>query len=261
MKRYRLVWCVIGLLFLVTFGDILSRELTVKAAHDFTQARVIAHRGYGNPENSLKAYQSAYDAGFKYVETDVRFTKDNVPVCIHDTGVDRLSNGTGLVDELSLSELQTLDFNGESILTFQDFIAFCVSHDLSPYVDIKNYSLYSQEQIAGLVEMVRQAGWLDRTTWISNEIHYLTYVKNSDDSARIGLLASCVNADLISAVRFLTTGKNEVFLDVNHVTDESVEACKAAQIPLEVWTLERVPQQGQHIDDYISGFTTDVLLN
>ena len=61
MKRYRLVWCVIGLLFLVTFGDILSRELTVKAAHDFTQARVIAHRGYGNPENSLKAYQSAYD--------------------------------------------------------------------------------------------------------------------------------------------------------------------------------------------------------
>ena len=259
MKQYKWTWCFTVLAIIIAIVCIVIQETSVNP-YDFTQVRVVAHRGYGEPENSLKAYQNAYDAGFKYVETDVRFTKDNVPVCIHDTKVDRVSNGKGVVENFSLSDLQRLDFHGESVLTFQDFLTFCISHDLSPYVDIKNHSLYSQEQIVSLVDLVRQVGWLDKTTWISYDLHYLNYVKEADASARLGLISSGVNEDVIASLRLLATSQNEVFLDVNHVNDIMIQMCRDASVPLEFWTLSRVPTNGQYIDSYISGFTTDVLL-
>ncbi len=60
----------------------------------------IAHRGnavYGGPaENSLGAFQSAFASGATWVETDVLFTSDNVPVLMHDSTVDRTTTGADL---------------------------------------------------------------------------------------------------------------------------------------------------------------------
>ncbi|BBZ02189.1 glycerophosphoryl diester phosphodiesterase [Mycolicibacterium chitae] len=78
------------------------------AAHPF----VVAHRGASadRPEHTVAAYELALQEGADGVECDVRLTRDGHLVCIHDRRVDRTSSGTGLVSEMSLSELRRLDF-------------------------------------------------------------------------------------------------------------------------------------------------------
>jgi len=72
---------------------------------------VIAHRGGAGqwPENTLHAFVRAVELGVDVLEMDVQMTQDGQLVVIHDSTVDRTSNGTGSVHELSLAELQTLD--------------------------------------------------------------------------------------------------------------------------------------------------------
>jgi len=72
---------------------------------------VLAHRGASlvAPENTLAAFRHAVELGADAIETDVRATRDGVPVLIHDPDVERTTDGAGAVAELSLVELQRLD--------------------------------------------------------------------------------------------------------------------------------------------------------
>ncbi|ARX89259.1 glycerophosphodiester phosphodiesterase [Streptomyces alboflavus] len=69
-----------------------------------------AHRGQWRkaPENSLAALRAAFADGAEIVEADVRLTKDGVPVLMHDATVDRTTDGTGRVADLSYAHLRTL---------------------------------------------------------------------------------------------------------------------------------------------------------
>ncbi len=71
---------------------------------------VVAHRGASTeqPENTLAAFEAAVEAGAGAVEFDVRVTADGHAVVMHDATVDRTTNGTGLVGEMTLVELQRL---------------------------------------------------------------------------------------------------------------------------------------------------------
>ena len=72
---------------------------------------VVAHRGASahQPENTLPSFEAALQAGADAVELDVRLTSDGVPVVMHDADVARSTNGRGLVCELTLSEVKSLD--------------------------------------------------------------------------------------------------------------------------------------------------------
>ncbi len=69
----------------------------------------IAHRG-GKPENTLAAFRIAKANGASGVEMDVHYTKDGHPVLIHDNTVDRTSDGSGYVHDMTLEEIRRLDF-------------------------------------------------------------------------------------------------------------------------------------------------------
>ena len=76
---------------------------------------VAAHRGWSTlyPENTLLAFKKSIEIGVDQIETDVRITRDGELVCIHDATVDRTTNGTGLVRELTLTQLKLLDAGAE----------------------------------------------------------------------------------------------------------------------------------------------------
>ena len=72
---------------------------------------VFAHQGGGKlrPANTMLAFRHARDLGADVLDTDVRMTKDGALVLIHDPTVDRTTDGSGAVRDLSLAELQQLD--------------------------------------------------------------------------------------------------------------------------------------------------------
>lgn len=71
---------------------------------------VAAHRGHhvAVPENSIPSIKSAIEIGADIVELDVMLTKDGVPVLMHDETVDRTTNGSGRVKDMTLSEIKSL---------------------------------------------------------------------------------------------------------------------------------------------------------
>jgi len=83
---------------------------------------LVAHRGASEyePENTLLAFRRGLELGANAVEFDVRATKDNRIVVIHDSEVDRTTNGKGKVSDFTLEELKKLDAGkGEKIPTLQ----------------------------------------------------------------------------------------------------------------------------------------------
>lgn len=74
---------------------------------------VVAHRGASSvvAEHTLAAYEAALSSGADALECDVRLTRDGHLVCVHDRTVNRTSDGTGVVSELDLAALDSLDFS------------------------------------------------------------------------------------------------------------------------------------------------------
>lgn len=76
----------------------------------------IAHRGGAAlaPENTLAAFEMASSLGFRYLETDVRITRDDHLVCFHDATLDRATDARGRIRRLRLDDLRTVRVAGEA---------------------------------------------------------------------------------------------------------------------------------------------------
>ena len=149
------------------------------------RAFTLAHRGGAGeaPENTLAAFGKALGLG-SGIEMDVRLSSDNVIVAIHDATVDRTTNGTGNVSDMTVSQLKALDagsyFNstyaGEAIPTLDEIFALFVSQApadafISIDTKVENAILY-----AGLVALLDQYALFDRayievsSTTVADEI-------------------------------------------------------------------------------------------
>ena len=130
---------------------------------------IIAHRGDLStaPENTLAAFQRAWDAGADGVELDVRITKDGQLVVFHDRTLERTSNGLGPVGNFTLAEIRSLDvgswfgpaFKGETAPTL-DEVFETLPHDYLINVEMK-VIFKGMKQIAHLVveTIARHARW------------------------------------------------------------------------------------------------------
>ena len=238
----------------------LNYDLTVKA---------VAHRGYSAvaPENTLPAYKLAKANGFFYAETDVSFTSDGVPVCLHDATIDRTSDGTGNINSLTWAQVQQYDFGswkssayaGTKIPSLQQFLELCRSIILHPYIELKNSATYTEAQIQSIVDLVEACGLKGKVTYISFNETYLGYVKAYDSAARLGYLSSSVSASVISTVQGLKTTYNEVYLGTSSYGSSAVSTCKAAHVPMEVWTIDSADTI-KGLDPYITGVTSNYLI-
>lgn len=112
------------------------------------QPKIVCHRGANKvaPENTLSAGHCAFAAGFSHFEIDVHISVDNELVVLHDTSVDRTSNGSGVVYEKTLAELRELDagswfsahFSAERIPTLDEVLELAKLYDKELYIEFKS---------------------------------------------------------------------------------------------------------------------------
>lgn len=110
-------------------------------------SRLIAHRGAPllAPENTLPSFQAAVEHGATWIEVDVKLTKDMHPVIIHDDAVDRTTNGTGYVANLTLDEIRALEagvryghiFKGVKVPTLAETVGFVLDKGIGLQLEIK----------------------------------------------------------------------------------------------------------------------------
>ena len=83
----------------------------MRLSSKFTLPKLIGHRGVKNlkPENTLESIITAFDLGLECVEIDVKVSKDNIPLLLHDDTLDRTTNGSGLVCDFTFEQISQLD--------------------------------------------------------------------------------------------------------------------------------------------------------
>lgn len=225
------------------------------------EINAVNHRGYYSaPENTLAAFRLSKEMGFDMVECDVRFTEDNVAVLLHDKTVNRTSNGSGRIANMTFEQARTLDFGswkgaeykGEHIPTFSEFIDLCVELQLHPYVEVKNGA--TAEQIASLVQIVDAAN--TAVTWIARDVDYLSQFHKLRSCDRLGLLVDVITKKAVQSL--LAIDKNLTFINANYhfLIDSKILLCQRNSVPLELWTLDN-RYTITHIDIYVSGITSN----
>jgi glycerophosphoryl diester phosphodiesterase len=128
---------------------VVVATVTATDAVNSAEPKLVAHRGLllHAPENTLANFRACLELHLGF-EFDVARAKDGELVCIHDDTVQRTTNGTGKVSELTVAELRNLDaggwfdakFSGEKIPTVDEvlkLIAEYPRHDVLIAVDLK----------------------------------------------------------------------------------------------------------------------------
>lgn len=235
---------------------------------------IICHRGYKKlaPENSAAAFRLAKQKGYNIVETDIKYTKDGVPVLLHDFTINRVArnaDGTEIKEPIDIGTItyeevlkydfgiyKSEEFKGTKILTLVDFLKLCKEIDLKVYLHI---FAGKETHIRGLYDLVNEYGMKDKVTWFSYSDTLLKYVRDYDHNARLELIVDSVTTESISKAEELKKYGNPVVIDSNTYTRDEIDLCKNANIPLEVYWINYLDII-QSLDSYISGVTVEYIM-
>ena len=233
--------------------------------------KAVNHRGYNDiaPENTLPAYKLSSQYGYTYVECDVRFTSDNVPVLIHDRDISRTSNGTGNIDQMTYAQASQYDFGswksaayaGTTIPTLGEFLNLCRSLCLIPYIEIKHDGVtFTQEQMNIILKTVKDYGMKDKATYLIDNSAILAMLASVDDTSRVGYLTGSITASHITYADMYKADR-EIFFDarLSDLNADQIALAENAGYGVEVWTVDSEASIIA-MDKYISGVTSNNLI-
>ncbi|MDF1508843.1 glycerophosphodiester phosphodiesterase family protein [Robertmurraya sp. DFI.2.37] len=213
----------------------------------------VAHRGASGyaPENTIAAFDLAVDMKADYIEIDVQRSKDGELVLIHDTTVNRTTNGTGRVGELTLEQLRKLDagswfgseFAGELIPTF-DEILDRYRGKIGILVELKAPELYPgiEEQVAEALKK-RNMDKPKNNKIIIQSFNFESVKKVNELLPRIpiGVLTSNRADTTVEALQEFSTYADWFNPSYGIVTKEMVEQVHALGMKIGSWTV-RTPE-------------------
>ncbi len=157
---------------------------------------VTAHRGaHGEaPENSISAIESAIEIGADIIEIDIRFTKDGVPVLLHDETLDRTTTGQGKLAGMAFDEVQKLrllsksgEVTNESIPTLSEVLLQAKGRVLLD-LDIKT------GPIDAIVSRVVETGTVDTAIFFSGNLEVLKRAQSMNQSLLLMPRARDINS-------------------------------------------------------------------
>jgi glycerophosphoryl diester phosphodiesterase len=240
----------------------------------------IAHRGGAKiaPENTIEGFREGLRVGAGVLELDVHTTADGHVVVIHDATVDRTTNGTGAVREMTLAEVKRLDagyrFTRDSGATFpyrgagigiptleeiyDEFV------DMSINVEIKGERPGIEEALWRIIEV---AGGEDRTLVVSESTATIRRFREAS-GGRVATASSSV--ELISFWLLSHLGLSwsfkppfqalqgpETYHGLRIVTPGFVRAAHERGLRVDVWTIDSEPDMRRLLGYGVDGIMTD----
>jgi glycerophosphoryl diester phosphodiesterase len=240
------------------FVFLLAISAPTAEAHSI--ALVEAHRGDSihAPENTVASIQSAAGTA-DLTEMDVRVTADGALVLMHDSTVDRTTNGTGSVASLTLAQLQSLDagswfspaFAGEPVPTMAAAIAASKAAYIQPLIERKTGTANAYH-----TEFMAQSLAPDEFRVIAFDWGFLDDLDALNPAYNLGALDSGpINQSVIDTV----AAHGGDFLDWGHasINQAAVDLVHANGMELHAWTVNDATRMQQLIDYGIDGITTD----
>lgn len=204
-----------------------------------------AHRGFSGkyPENTMLAFEKAYEAGADGIELDVQLTKDGEVVIIHDESVDRTTDKTGYVRDYTLEDLKALDasyvyigkIGKNPIPTFREYCQWVKDKGLITNIELKT-GVFEYDGIEKKVLDILQEYHLEDQVIISSFNHF--------SILRMKEIAPQLKYGLLSETWIIDAGKYTENLGIpcyhplfRNLTKEVVEELKSHNIEINTYTV------------------------
>ena len=226
--------------------------------------KIFAHRGSKgtHPENTLASFKEAVRVGSDGIELDVHLTKDGHLVVIHDETVDRTTNGTGEIRNLTLAEIKAMDagswfhnkYAGEKIPTLEEVLLLLTELGFNGQLNIELKTDVIQYE--GLVEkclaLQSTKDWPFAIVYSSFKPYTLVELKEANPSQEIGLLFESKEwADKGDAML-----EKESYHPDLKLLDWAIE-WNRNQLPLRVWTVNEDTDINRCFELQIEAIFTD----
>ncbi len=213
----------------------------------------IGHRGAAGhaPENTLAAIRAGLSLGVDYVEVDIQRTRDGRLIVMHDESVDRTTNGTGMVSEMTWQVLQHLDAgHGEHVPTLEAVLDAANRH-AGVMLEIKAAGI--GPDVYRVVQALQFSGPVIYASFLHPEI---AAIRATD--AQATTLALIEGITTPSAAFALEAKATIVGMDIESATHSFVAALHHAGLQVFVYTANQ-PQQIEHalhlnVDGIISDY-------
>ncbi|MGC0405494.1 glycerophosphoryl diester phosphodiesterase [Streptomyces sp. SAI-126] len=180
------------------------------------------------PENTLRSFVAAQQAGLDVIELDLHLSKDGALVVMHDTDVDRTTDGTGPIAEKTLAELRALDAGrGERVPTFKEVLDAVRSPLQAEIKDIA--------AARALAEVMLRRDLVSRVEVSSFHDEAIAEIGRLVPGVRTALIGSRFGPDIVD--RAVEAGAGTVCLNIRRLTLEVVEAARKADLRIIGWVV------------------------
>ncbi|TWV49299.1 glycerophosphodiester phosphodiesterase [Streptomyces misionensis] len=190
----------------------------------------IGHRGVMGvePENTLRSFVAAQQAGLDLIELDLHLSKDGALVVMHDADVDRTTDGSGPIAEKTLAELRALDAGrGERVPVFEEVL------DAVPtplQAEIKDVAA-----ARALAEVMLERDLVARVEVSSFHDEAVAEIARLVPGVRTALIAGRYGPEVVE--RAVAAGAPTVCLNIRRLTLETVEHARAAGLRIIGWVV------------------------
>ncbi|GAA4085235.1 glycerophosphodiester phosphodiesterase family protein [Streptomyces shaanxiensis] len=180
------------------------------------------------PENTLRSFVAAQQAGLDVIELDLHLSKDGALVVMHDTDVDRTTDGTGPIADKTLAELRALDAGrGEHVPVFEEVLD-AVRSPLQ--AEIKDVAA-----ARALAEVMTTRDLISRVEVSSFHDEAVAEIARLVPGVRTALIASRYGTDIVE--RAVEAGAATVCLNIRRLTLEVVEHARKADLRIIGWVV------------------------
>lgn len=200
------------------------------------------------PENTLRSFVAAQQAGLDVIELDLHLSKDGALVVMHDTDVDRTTDGTGPIAEKTLAELRALDAGrGERVPVFEEVLEAVRTPLQAEIKDVQAARALAEVMLGrDLVSRVEVSSFHDEAV---AEIGRLV------PGVRTALIGSRYGTDIVE--RAVDAGARTLCLNIRRLTLEIVEQARKADLRVIGWVVNTQDHLRLVRSLQLDGATTD----
>jgi glycerophosphoryl diester phosphodiesterase len=211
--------------------------------------RCVAHRGMPHkyPENTLSSFLAAARLGCKRLELDINMSKDGVPMVIHDSTIDRTTNGRGAVKAYTAAELQQFRIDGtERIPTLEETLR-TLKGGMFIHIELKQEGDLYPGMEERVVEVIKRTVTQDQVMISSFDHYSLIRTRRIDTNVQLGFILYGSTPAIIPLAKELRVE----YVAFHHVfnTDEFLSDCKEHGLLPIVWTVNDEETLKRYVKD------------
>lgn len=206
-----------------------------------------SHRGYCGeyPENTMIAFKAAVLNGYRYIETDVVQSSDGVQFLLHDATINRTSNGSGTVSNMSSTQLMSFDFgysakfgnkfSGTKIPTLKEFLIFCKRNRCVAELDLADDSRYSDSYLQNTYNVVKSVGMLDNVFFCA-QLSRIEALLTIDPTVMVSVSGMTTATLMQTAAEIVKNCRRVTFsCNFNYINETLVTQAHNLNIAIKTW--------------------------